>query len=151
MRRPSFAAVLDDALARAARAAAADTESAAGATAAWAWRREPPLGSAFLFARPLTAAVPRWPAAASQPAARAPHRFTDDQRLAFARLLDLGAELSDGFTADELRREYRGVARHCHPDAHADAPPLERAQWARLFIEATDDYRCLCRLVETRH
>ena len=63
----------------------------------------------------------------------------------------LGADLCDGFTADELRREFRELARRYHPDAHGDCCDLERAQLAQAFVEATEDYRCLCKVVWTRH
>lgn len=137
--------MLDDALAQ-------NRGTAEAPASGWAWRREPPLGSAFLFARPLTSPAPRWaPGGAATPATRRPHALTDVQRLALEGLVLLGAELTDAFTADDLRREYRRLARRYHPDGRADAGPLERAQMARSFAAAADDYRCLREVVATRH
>lgn len=144
----TFDAELDEALARGARERDAAAPAAAGSV--WAWRSEPPVGPAFLFARPLTSATPRWTGEA-KPRRRPAHTFTDVQRLAFERLVLLGADLADDFSAEDLRREYRRLARRFHPDAHAHCAPLERAQLARSFVEAAEDYRCLREVVETRH
>lgn len=142
--------MLDEALARAARdAAAAPAPQPSGP--AWAWRSEPPLGSAFLFARPLTAATPRWTGGETRPPRRPAHVFTDVQRLAFERFVLLGADLTDDFSAEDLRREYRRLARRYHPDGYGDCSALEQAQRARSFVEAAEDYRCLREVVETRH
>jgi DnaJ-class molecular chaperone len=56
-----------------------------------------------------------------------------------------------GFTAEELRREYRQLALRFHPDRHADQSALEREQRARNFAEAADLYRCLRAVVAPRH
>jgi len=144
--------VLDEALARGAgEREAREAGVRTAGTSAWAWRSEPPLGSAFLFARPLTSAPPRWIGGEAPPPRRPPHPFTDVQRLAFERLVRLGADLADDFTAEDLRREYRQLARRYHPDGHAHCGALERAQLARCFVDAAEDYRCLREVVETRH
>lgn len=85
------------------------------------------------------------------PARRPAHRLTDRQRRAFERLGVLGADLPAGFTSEELRREYRGLARRFHPDRHGDCSEMERQQRARNFAEAAESYSCLRALVETRH
>lgn len=147
---PTFAAVLDEVLAREGRDGATAPVKTAPESA-WAWRATPPVGSAFLFARPLIAAEPRW-APGQPPLPRPPaHPLTDVQRLAFERLVLLGAALSDHFTADELRHEYRRLARRYHPDGYGDCGALEQAQRARCFAEAADDYRVLRDVAQTRH
>lgn len=143
--------MLDEALARSAQERAHETAPPTASASSWAWRSEPPLGSAFLFSRPLTSAAPRWIGGEATPPRRPAHAFTDVQRLAFARFVLLGADLAADFTAEDLRREYRRLARRYHPDGHAHSAPLERAQLARSFVEAAEDYRCLREVVETRH
>jgi len=144
--------VLDEALARSVQERAHEPAASTASASSWAWRSEPPLGSAFLFARPLTSAAPRRAAGAAQPRPRRPaHRLTDVQRAAFERMLLLGADLADDFTAEDLRREYRELARRYHPDGHARCGALEQAQLARSFAAAAEDYRILRELVDTRH
>lgn len=147
MRGISFDAVLDAALAQAASDAAADV----AAKVVWGWRSEPPLGSAFLFARPLTTAHRCWPAGEVQPPRQPAHRLTDVQRVAFEGLVTLGAALSDSFTAEDLRTQYRELARRFHPDGYTQCSGLEQAQRARCFVEAAEHYRCLREVVESRH
>lgn len=117
---------------------------------AWAASSAPP-AAAFMFARPLTTAVPRWPAVAAAAPRRADHTFSDDQRRAFNRLLDLGARLEANFSADDLRREYRRLAHLYHPDRHSGGSDVEQGSLARTFAELTERYRCLRALVEPRH
>lgn len=121
--------------------------------AAAPWRRRPgtqPV-SPFLRMAPLATGVPRWTLAAGAPARRPAHRLTAEQQLAFERFERLGARLPAGFTAEELRREYRQLALRFHPDRHADHAALEREQRAGNFAEAADLYRCLRAVVEPRH
>jgi hypothetical protein len=110
-----------------------------------------PQAAAFVFARPLTAAVPRWSAVPASAPRRADHAFSDDQRRAFNRLLDLGARLEANFSADDLRREYRRLAHLYHPDRHGGGSDVEQGSLARTFAELTERYRCLRALVEPRH
>ena len=118
-----------------------------------AWTRWPdaPPAAPFLRVPPLTAAAPRWTLADGAPVRRPAHRLTAEQQQAFERFERLGARVPSGFTADELRREYRQLALRFHPDRHADRSALEREQRARNFAEAADLYRCLGAVVEPRH
>lgn len=148
MQAVSFAEMLDAALGR---VAAEPARVAVPSRAAWAAGGAPQAPTAFLFARPLTAAVPRWPAVSATAPRRADHAFSDDQRRAFNRLLDLGARLDANFSADDLRREYRRLAHLYHPDRHSSGSEGERTSLARTFAELSDRYRCLRALVERRH
>lgn len=118
-----------------------------------AWTRWPdaPLAAPFLRVPTLTAAALRWTLADGAPARRPAHRLTAEQQQAFERFERLGARVPSGFTADELRREYRQLALRFHPDRHADRSALEREQRARNFAEAADLYRCLGAVLEPRH
>jgi DnaJ domain len=144
----SFAEMLDAALGR---VAAGPARAAVPARATWAGGGAPQAPASFLFSRPLTAAVPRWPAASATTPRLADHAFSDDERRAFNRLLDLGARLEANFSADELRREYRRLAQRYHPDRHSGGSDVEQGSLARTFAELTERYRCLRALVEPRH
>jgi hypothetical protein len=145
---PSFADVLDDMV----RAAPAPDPGPAPGGA-----RRPAFGvpTALLFSRPLTSPTPRWPTAddgirnAARP--RPAHQLDADQRRAFDRLISMGSALPAGFTAEDLRDEYRRLARRFHPDRHARCTALERAQLARCFTEVADACRRLRPVVEPRH
>jgi len=147
VRARSFADVLDEALGR---VPAEPTRMSAPRRPAWAAASALP-AAAFMFARPLTTAVPRWPAVPDTAPRRADHAFSDDQRRAFNRLLDLGARLEANFSADDLRREYRRLAHLYHPDRHRGGGEVEQASLARTFADLTERYRCLRALVEPRH
>lgn len=140
---PCFADLLDAALAVPAAADAAEPRRWARTPAA------PAASTVLLFATPLTSRVPRWLAAAGAPAARrSPHRLTADQQQAFDRLRLLGAELHAGFTAGELRREFRRLARRFHPDAQGSGTAVDRAAAARCFAEAADACRRLSTVLD---
>ena len=140
----SFADVLEDTIRR------MSVEATAGASRAWAAQPVSPANAAFVFARPLTTPLPRWPEAFPRPPRR-PHPLTADQQRALRCFLALGGEVADDFTAHELRREYRRLAHRYHPDRHLDRAPAERALLARQFADATDSYRCLAPVVGARH
>lgn len=148
---PSFAELLDAALAAAhpseARAAAWSASAASG-------RTDP-----FLGARPLSVGT-GWARVYSQPSTPTPRArpreglrrpLTSAQQAALARLVDLGATLTEWFTDEELRREYRKVALRYHPDRHARALEIERSRMADAFRAATDAYRALAALADVRH
>lgn len=148
MPAPSFADVLDDALARARdRAQRTVTWSAAAAREA---------SDPFLYTRPLSAGAawtrryPR-PAAPPPPPRRPVRRLTVDEQRALARLLALGATLTEAFTADELKREYRRLALRHHPDRRGAGPAEAIARAATTFAEVAAAYRCLRAAVEPRH
>lgn len=140
---PSFDEVLTEALDR-----------AAGEPCGWSWAGSRGAAwsgaSPFLFVRPLPGGSWTWQGAYPRSRRRA-HTFTDEQRKAFERLISLGATLGDDFTGDELRREYRRMARLYHPDGFPEAGTNELDSLAQRFADATWAYRCLRMLVETRH
>lgn len=56
---------------------------------------------------------------------------------------ELGAELGRDFSAADLRRAYRRLARTYHPDGHPGVTAGERARLSRTFAALTDHYRTL--------
>lgn len=140
----SFADVLEDTIRR------MSVEATPRVSRSWAARPAPPMNAAFVFARPLTTPMPRWPDAFPRPP-RTPHALTADQQRALHCFLALGGVVADDFTAHELRREYRRLAHRYHPDRHRDAAPAERALLARQFADATECYRSLAPVVAARH
>lgn len=82
---------------------------------------------------------------------RAPRLLTAAERGALDDLVRLGASLSDAFTEDELRREYRRLALSLHPDRHPEAPAAERIRLASAFAGATEAYRRLRATPDVRH
>lgn len=58
-------------------------------------------------------------------------------------LIGLGARLDGDFTDDELRRVFRALALHYHPDRHVSSSDAERARMAALFARAYDAYQVL--------
>lgn len=148
VRAVSFADVLDEALGR---VAAEPARTAVPSRTAWASGSASSAATGFLFARPLTAAVPRWLSVAGSGPRRPDHAFPDEERRAFNRLLDLGARLEANFSADDLRREYRRLAQLFHPDRHSGGSVVEQGSLGRTFAELTERYRCLRAFVEPRH
>lgn len=57
------------------------------------------------------------------------------------------AWLSSDFTAPELKRAFRMLAREFHPDRHPGASEAERTALARTFASICDGYRELNRLL----
>lgn len=176
MSAPSFAEVLDDALARA--------RAGAARSAAWAAAEVREAADPFLFTRPFgagatwtraypgrqgtaTPGVPprREPPPRSRPATashalpgpapaaavRPARLLTSEQRHALEDLRALGAALGEDFTAHDLRREYRGLALALHPDRHAQASPAERVQLGEAFSRAAAAHRKLLEVVRPRH
>ena len=76
--------------------------------------------------------------------------LTGAQQQSLESLNALGAQLTSGFTSQELRRAYRSIAHRVHPDRQHDCGEAERTRRARLFIAATAHYRCLLALVDAR-
>ena len=69
--------------------------------------------------------------------------LTAAQRAAVRQFVELGADLSDDFTDEELRRAFRALARRWHPDRHPGESPAEHARLARTFAAVMGAYRCL--------
>lgn len=77
-----------------------------------------------------------------------PRTLTPPQHRALDLLCDAGANLSLDFTADELRGEYRLLARRMHPDRHPEANAFERALLSRRFADVASGYRFLLAAVD---
>ena len=84
-------------------------------------------------------AVAPEPAEVRQPA----RTLTAGQQRALNLLTSFGARLTPDFTFDDLRSEYRQLARRIHPDRHNSCTPSERERLSRQFAEAADSYRNL--------
>lgn len=153
MGSPCFADVLADALRPVAGTGAAAARAAA-TSAPSSFRAAPP--HPFLFgAAPALAqahAVFAFDAAARTfpPRPRPVRALTTDQQRSLEALNALGAPLTSGFTAQELRRAYRSIAQRVHPDRQRDCSDAERARRSRLFVAATTHYRRLRALVDGR-
>lgn len=116
---------------------------------------------AFAGARVSYATAPStWTKPAAQAVAEAPEpaevrrpvrTLSPVQQRALECLTALGARLVPAFTASELRREYRQLARRVHPDRHPLATPAEHERLARQFADASAAYRTLLPLVQTTH
>ena len=144
VRAPSFADVLDESLRRVA-------VPPPRASAPWRASPLPRAADPFLFTRPLATRIPRWPSDAHTHPSRPAHRLNDRQKHAFDTLVALGGRLSGDFTADDLQREYRRLAKRYHPDRHGAASAGDRDATARRFAAVTDSYRGLRALVDARH
>ncbi len=151
MPAPSFADVLDDALAQA--------RVQAQRNAAWSAAGARGTAGPFLYARPLSAGAAwtrSYPRAAAPPPPPPPPRIparglSVAEEQALARLVALGAALTQSFTPDDLKREYRRLALRHHPDRQGDVAPLSLARASAIFAEVTEAYRCLRQVVEPRH
>ncbi len=73
--------------------------------------------------------------------------LTSGQRQSLEALNAAGADLSDNFTAQELRRAYRRLAQRLHPDRQHDAGAAERTRLGERFGNATVHYRRLLAVV----
>ena len=58
-------------------------------------------------------------------------------------LIGPNCRLTPDFTVQDLRREYRQLARRIHPDRHNSCTPAERERLSRQFAELSDSYRHL--------
>jgi hypothetical protein len=65
------------------------------------------------------------------------------EQRALRGLVALGADLDAQFTADQLRRAFRILARRYHPDRHPDTDAAATARLARTFAEVVECHRCL--------
>ena len=100
------------------------------------------------------AANPRVRAAYAQPAVHAPAAqpgqpprpsgtLTGAEARAVDEMIQLGAQFQHGFTARDLRREYRRLAREYHPDCHPGHTAAEQERLAQIFAALTEHYRTL--------
>ena len=84
-------------------------------------------------------AVEAEPAEVRQPA----RTLTAGQQRALNLLTSFGACLTPDFTFDDLRSEYRQLARRIHPDRHNSCTPSDRERLSRQFAELSESYRQL--------
>jgi hypothetical protein len=70
------------------------------------------------------------------------------EQTALARLNELGACLSSDYSARELKRAFRLLARQYHPDRHSSSGTAEQARLAHLFSALTDHHRQLAAALE---
>ncbi len=91
------------------------------------------------YTRNQAVAVAPEPAEVRQPA----RTLTAAQQRALNQLTSFGARLTADFTIQDLRREYRQLARTIHPDRHNSCAPAERERLCRQFAELSDSYRNL--------
>lgn len=153
MPAPSFAEVLDDALAGAgahARRTVAWSAAAGVRDAAdpFVFARPMSPGAAWTRSYPRPGAPPAPPP--SRPRLEAP-RLDAVQQHAFDRLVALGATLSATFTADDLKREYRRLALRYHPDRRTAGLAAGPSDASATFATIADACRCLRQVVEPRH
>jgi len=74
--------------------------------------------------------------------------LTPAQQQAVLEMAALGAPLGPGFTAQELRRAFRRLARDYHPDRHPSSDAAAQARLSEIFADLADHYRCLMALFE---
>ena len=91
------------------------------------------------------------PAPVPAPVALAPvRRLSAREEGALRGLVALGADLDAQFTAEQLRRAFRILARRYHPDGHPDIDAPAKARLSRTFADLADHHRCLLAVVEPR-
>jgi hypothetical protein len=77
------------------------------------------------------------------PPVRTPRTLSPSQREALNALIGLGATLDDTFTLQELRSQFRALARAYHPDRHQAARRESADQLARTFVTLRRAYEVL--------
>jgi hypothetical protein len=114
----------------------------------------------FVYSRTASAVTPReaLDAASAARASRAYGRPAPSPRVGSSRplspmqqraldeMLALGARLHGDFTASELRRAFKMLAREYHPDRHPHTTAEEQERLAALFADLAEYYRCLLTL-----
>jgi hypothetical protein len=69
--------------------------------------------------------------------------LTKRQRQALDAFIDLGADLTPGFTAGELRSAYRRLALKYHPDRHSASGAGEKVRLTRILADLNEHHRQL--------
>jgi hypothetical protein len=69
--------------------------------------------------------------------------LTKRQRQALEAFIELGADLTPGFTAGELRSAYRKLALTYHPDRHSTSGAGEKARLTRILADLNEHHRQL--------
>lgn len=83
-------------------------------------------------------------ASVTRPRAKVQTRvLTAVERQALQVLVRHGARVMSSFSATELRREYRRLARQLHPDAHPECTATELAQLSASFAAVSSSYQIL--------
>ena len=85
------------------------------------------------------------------PTAPAPTRSqprTSTEHEAFRLFQDAGAALAPAFTANELKRAFRRLARDLHPDRHPATSEVERNRLGAAFAAVRDNYLRLLALFD---
>jgi hypothetical protein len=75
--------------------------------------------------------------------ARPPRLLSAAQRDALNQMIGLGARLDDTFTLEELRSEFRALARLYHPDRHLATRRAGAGQAANSFVTLRSAYDLL--------
>lgn len=78
-----------------------------------------------------------------QPAPRLPRDLSPGQRDALNRMIGLGARLDDAFTLQELRSEFRALARLYHPDRQQAGRRAASAPGSGRFVALRQAYDVL--------
>jgi hypothetical protein len=79
----------------------------------------------------------------SPPERQSTHPLSAAQQAAFRDLVAHGADLPDDFSAADLRRAFRSLARRYHPDTQASRGVEVQAALARHFVSISRSYRVL--------
>jgi hypothetical protein len=69
--------------------------------------------------------------------------LSPNQRDALNQLIGLGARLDPDFTLQELRSEFRALARAYHPDRHPGTRAGEKARLSTAFVTLRSAYDTL--------
>jgi hypothetical protein len=145
---PVFAQVLDDKLREFSEAASAATESKARPPYPFS-TKSARLSDPFLFAAPYRPFRPAAFVLSERPVeARRARALKPCEHKALASLNQLGACLSSDYSAGELRRAFRLLARQYHPDRHPSSDAAEQARLAHIFSTITEHHRCLASALE---
>jgi hypothetical protein len=88
------------------------------------------------------------PAVDAQPASPRRRVLSPEQQRALLEMAALGGPLRPDFTAPELRRTFRRLAREFHPDRHPALDAVGQARLSQIFADLAEHYRLLMTLFE---